>query len=207
MNYPNHEHTFAEEQEPSGRLIVIPCLECGMPAFEAMKQSKDELAKSQSEGVAVRKVAIELLDRLDVDNLTTQTVHREAKRVLDNANAGQHLLDELARLRERSINGLAGQIYGNAKAKGFHEYTPEFGKGGQDARHLLSWMMLITTEVAEAAEEIRVGNKTAFAEELADIVIRVLDCAATLDINLEQEVVQKMEKNKARPIKHGGKLA
>ena len=108
---------------------------------------------------------------------------------------------------DTSINQLAQQIYANAKAKGFHEYTPEFGKGGQDARHILSWMMLVTTEVAEAAEAVRVGDKKNFAEELADVCIRVFDCAATLGIDLEQEIADKMEKNKNRPLKHGGKLA
>ena len=105
------------------------------------------------------------------------------------------------------INDLAARIYENAKTKGFHEYTPEFGKGGQDARHILSWLMLVTTEVAEAAEAVRIGDKQNFAEELADICIRVFDCAETLGINIEQEIVNKMEKNAARPVKHGGKLA
>lgn len=105
------------------------------------------------------------------------------------------------------INDLADRIRQNAINKGFHEYKPTFGNGGQDVRHILSWLMLITTEVAEAAEAARTGDKQNFSEELADIVIRVLDCAATLDINIEQEIVNKMAKNENRPIKHGGKLA
>ena len=31
-----HECTFVEEQEPSGRLILGPCLSCGLPAMEAI---------------------------------------------------------------------------------------------------------------------------------------------------------------------------
>ena len=38
----DHEHTFAEEREPSGRLIAVPCLECGLSAFDAMTQAKKE---------------------------------------------------------------------------------------------------------------------------------------------------------------------
>ena len=105
------------------------------------------------------------------------------------------------------LNEYAERIFANAKAKGFHEYTPTFGKGGQDARHILSWMMLVTTEVAEAAEAVRKGDMENFAEELADVCIRVFDCAEALGINLEQEIVNKMAKNEARPLKHGGKLA
>jgi len=105
------------------------------------------------------------------------------------------------------INDLAERITANAKAKGFHEYTPTFGKGGQDVRHILSWLMLITTEVAEAAEAARKGDKENFAEELADICIRVFDCAEVMGINIEQEIVNKMSRNEEREYKHGGKLA
>jgi NTP pyrophosphatase (non-canonical NTP hydrolase) len=105
------------------------------------------------------------------------------------------------------MNKLAESIYYNAWAKGFHEYSPDFGVAGKDARHILSWLMLIVTEVAEAAEEVRVGNKVKFAEEMADVIIRALDTCYALDIDIDAAVAAKMEKNKARPIKHGGKLA
>lgn len=32
----DHEHVFAEEQEPSGRLVLPPCLVCGFPAIDAI---------------------------------------------------------------------------------------------------------------------------------------------------------------------------
>ncbi|MGH3053357.1 MAG: MazG nucleotide pyrophosphohydrolase domain-containing protein [Gaiellaceae bacterium] len=105
------------------------------------------------------------------------------------------------------VNDLAEKIHENAKAKGFHEYVPEFGKAGRDARHILSWLMLVTTEVAEAAEAVRLGDKVNFAEELADICIRVFDVAEALGVNIEQEIVNKMVKNVDRGIRHNGKLA
>lgn len=105
------------------------------------------------------------------------------------------------------IQELSRIIYENAKAKGFHEYTPAFGNGGQDVRHILSWLMLITTEVAEAAEAARKGDLKNFSEELADVCIRVFDSAYVLGINLEAEILAKVEKNAAREYKHGGKLA
>ncbi len=105
------------------------------------------------------------------------------------------------------LNEYVERVHTNAKAKGFHEHRPEFGKVGQDTWHILSWLMLVTTEVAEAAEAVRNGDKENFAEELADICIRVFDCAEALGINLEQEIVNKMSKNEDRPHKHGGKLA
>lgn len=35
-----HICTFAEEMEPSGRLIAVPCLECGKAAFYALREAK-----------------------------------------------------------------------------------------------------------------------------------------------------------------------
>lgn len=47
-----HECVFPEEQEPEGRLILAPCLECGTPALEAIKEAatlKAELEAIRSE--------------------------------------------------------------------------------------------------------------------------------------------------------------
>lgn len=37
------ECTFAEEQEPSGRLILVPCLACGTPAMTALGEAKQQI--------------------------------------------------------------------------------------------------------------------------------------------------------------------
>lgn len=37
-----HECVFVEEQEPSGRLILPPCLVCGATAMDALAQLRDE---------------------------------------------------------------------------------------------------------------------------------------------------------------------
>jgi NTP pyrophosphatase (non-canonical NTP hydrolase) len=105
------------------------------------------------------------------------------------------------------LNDLAAIIAANARNKGFHEYTPTFGVAGRDTRHILSWLMLMVTEVAEAAEATRIGDRDNFGEELADVIIRVLDTATIMGINIDLEVVTKMQKNFARPMMHGGKLA
>jgi len=45
-----------------------------------------------------------------------------------------------------------------------------------------------------------------FPSELADVVIRVFDLAAHLNIDLLEALERKMEYNKHRPYRHGGKL-
>ena len=67
-------------------------------------------------------------------------------------------------------------------------------------------LALIHSEVSEALEAFRKRDKENFAEELADIVIRVLDCAPGLGIDLDKEVAQKMKANRKRAYRHGGKV-
>ena len=72
-----------------------------------------------------------------------------------------------------------------------------------DTNAISTRLMLIVGEVAEAQEGLRHNDRSNFAEELADIVIRVFDLAGGLDINLEVEIIKKMATNALRPYKHG----
>lgn len=112
-----------------------------------------------------------------------------------------------------NLSALQKKIHTSAKEHGWWE-TP---------RSFLEVLMLIVSEVAEAAEEYRNGH--AYTEiyyndsalevrkpegipiELADIAIRLLDCCETYGINLEMAMDTKMLYNKQRPYRHGGKLA
>jgi len=66
-------------------------------------------------------------------------------------------------------------------------------------------LALVGTEVSEAVEAFRHDDKDNFAEELADVVIRVLDCAAGLEIDLESAIAAKLTRNTERGYRHGGK--
>lgn len=106
------------------------------------------------------------------------------------------------------LNNLANRCHEIAKAHGFWDegpLGPPIVHPGlfDDTRKMLSFMMLITTEVAEAAEAIRLGDRANFEEEMADICIRVFDTSAALGLNLEQAIVDKMEANEDRPRMHG----
>lgn len=105
------------------------------------------------------------------------------------------------------IKELQKEVHENAKVHGWWENPPTIGE----------LLMLITTEVAEAFEEVRKGkevNETYYADngkmegvpsELADIVIRVMDLCEHYGIDLEKVILEKHEFNKTRPYKHGGK--
>jgi len=93
------------------------------------------------------------------------------------------------------INNLCKQAYETAKEKGWHDAPIETGTS----------LALIHSEVSEALEADRKGNQENFKEELADICIRVFNLCGSRGIDLENEILTKMEKNKDRSYKHGGK--
>lgn len=99
-------------------------------------------------------------------------------------------------LNANNLTGIAYMFSQYSKAQGFEcswKTVPEK-------------LMLIVTEVAEAMEAYRKNNRANFDEEIADILIRTLDLAGRLDIDIQLETLAKMKKNFERPYKHGKKV-
>ena len=66
-------------------------------------------------------------------------------------------------------------------------------------------LALIHSEVSEALEAYRNCKDGEMGEELADVIIRTLDLASYLGIDMEEEVLKKQRQNESRPYRHGGK--
>lgn len=75
----------------------------------------------------------------------------------------------------------------------------------------LGRLMLVVTEVAEAAEAVRKPGKMSdhvdgmklFDEEMADAQIRIGDMCYRENVDLGESIRLKHEFNKGRPVKHG----
>ena len=93
------------------------------------------------------------------------------------------------------INELSLKAHKTAVNKGFYDRK----------REIPELLMLIVTELGEACQEDRKGNTDKFKEEIADVYIRLGDMCGHLDINIEDEIIRKMEINKNRPYRHNKK--
>ncbi len=111
----------------------------------------------------------------------------------------------------RSLNTLADEILEINRSKG---WTPPPGEDTNLDRNL----MLIVGEASEAQEELRQHHGVhevyyrddkpgpqGFGIEIADILIRTLGLCAELELDIDALVRDKLEFNRSRPYKHGGK--
>jgi NTP pyrophosphatase (non-canonical NTP hydrolase) len=94
-----------------------------------------------------------------------------------------------------NINQLIKEAHKTATSKGWWDEPKETG----------TLLALIHSEVSEALEADRKGDQENFAEELADVCIRIFDLCGAKGIDLEKAILEKMERNKGRAYKHGGK--
>lgn len=94
------------------------------------------------------------------------------------------------------LNEMAEEAHEIAKEKGWWENQRSEGE----------LIALMHSELSEALEAYRrEKGKEAIAEELADCIIRIIDYSAARNMDIEAAVKKKMEKNRGRPYRHGGK--
>lgn len=93
------------------------------------------------------------------------------------------------------LQATIADVHATAQSKGWHD----------EPVPLPVHLALIHSEVSEALEADRKGFGTEkVAEELADVVIRVMDTAAAHGLDLAGALISKMARNKAREYRHGG---
>lgn len=100
------------------------------------------------------------------------------------------------------LNNLGLQINEINRANGWAVVKPDEWENPYKVPAMLA---LITSETSEALEAFRKNDHDNFAEECADQIIRILDMTAGLGIDIDAAVRAKLEKNKTRGYRHGGK--
>lgn len=102
-----------------------------------------------------------------------------------------------------NIDSLAYELHQTAKEKGFWDYP-------QDFVFFAKQLAMVHSEVTEVLEALRKSKgEQAVVEELADIIIRVLDLyaglreAGVVNLSLDEILNSKSNINKDRPKMHG----
>jgi NTP pyrophosphatase (non-canonical NTP hydrolase) len=102
----------------------------------------------------------------------------------------------------QSLDALAAEIREINAVNGWNVLQPD---EWHDDYKVPAILALIHSEVSEALEAFRKNDTENFAEELADVLIRVLDCAGGLMSDFDDAVRRKLHKNRLRGHRHGGK--
>jgi len=105
-----------------------------------------------------------------------------------------------------TLNELGKLANENAKAHGFYD----------EPNPIPQQIALMHSELSEALECYRdgemeltfndKGKPLGYPSELADVIIRIVDQAYELNIDLDKAVTAKMAYNATRPYKHGRKV-
>jgi len=110
-----------------------------------------------------------------------------------------------------ALNELAPILHQNAVAHGFHDFTET---EGQFLTRAVANLHGEVTELWDAYRDHKLHSPcdkmdtlTCAQEELADIIIRALDTAQRLQINIGFAVAAKHNYNVGRPHRHGNKAA
>lgn len=102
------------------------------------------------------------------------------------------------------LDYLGAEINEINAANGWEVMKPNEWEGGNKYK-VPAALGLVHSEVSEALEAYRKGDRKNFIEEMADTVIRCLDVTHGLGMDIGEAIFAKLEKNRHRGYRHGGK--
>ena len=101
------------------------------------------------------------------------------------------------------LHDIGREIIEINKANGWNVLEP--GQWQTREYKIPAVLALIHSEVSEALEAYRHDDRENFLEEMADVVIRVLDATHGLGLDIGSAIFAKLKKNRTRGYRHGGK--
>lgn len=160
----------------------------------------------------IREVALILNDLTGEDPVILERHAWEIRRIITGRDRWDLGSDE-------SFESLQYRIAGSAFQNGWHDRFESLLAVDKVTvvEHVTTKLMLVVSELVEAMEELRSGRGISetyevdgkpegFPVELADAVIRLLDMAGMLGIDLKTIIDNKLEFNAGRGKMHGGKV-
>ncbi len=106
-----------------------------------------------------------------------------------------------------AFNAVAAIVAETSESKGWHVNKDSI-------EGISSKIALMHSELSEALESLREGDPpsdhipeyTGMEEEFADVIIRIMHVADLMNLRVSKALIAKLEFNKGRDHKHGGKL-
>lgn len=100
------------------------------------------------------------------------------------------------------IDEVGEEIVAINATNGWNVTTPA---SWNDQYKIPSVLALIHSEVSEGLEAFRKDDVANFTEEMADTIIRIIDMTHGLGLDVGTAVIQKLDVNRNRGYRHGGK--
>lgn len=202
------ERAFAELIELKGRVVILESA-----AAEKEEKTSGPIGVKEALGNLTPADLVNSVDKEYVEELfhkTSALLQQDVFR--KNCDSGFHrddLFTDVAHYWHWAMGADRGEDDPEFFASLTHKARPM-------AVELASKLALVTSEVSEVLEDVRTGAFvkpsekipaiSAGAEELADVVIRIMDIAETMNFDLGDAILKKMAYNKKREFKHGGKI-
>jgi hypothetical protein len=140
--------------------------------------------------------------------------HTAVTWIKDNMENSNNLEEQFVDMGILSV--LQRKCWKTAEDHGWHDQEPLVVDGEVQVANVGLKLALVHSELSEALEALRrgelmyyeeQGKPEGFGVELADAVIRILDMAESLGINIQSCLKKKNAYNETRSYRHGGKKA
>jgi NTP pyrophosphatase (non-canonical NTP hydrolase) len=190
-----------------------------------MRRELNEVVSRFNTGVAISREEIETLVREVTDQvekiLNLERQLQDAEDIYNRANERYaKVSEEFGPMNERgfpqTLRQWAEYVWEQNEYLGWHDGRDRIDSFKDDALAICMKIANIHAELSEALEEVREGQleiyyhddnpkPEGFGIELVDAIIRIMDLAQSLGVDLQECFERKMAFNKTRGYRHGGK--